>query len=156
MKKISNLIVTLFLLCNCTLFAQMPDSTICPNFTGVDLNGRSHNLYNYLDSGYTVIVEVSAAWCSPCWAFHTSGVLKNFYNQYGPAGTNQVRVFFVEGESTNTLAQLQGSSTGNLRSNFTKGDWITGTPYPIIDDASIARLLQINYFPTMYTIWRFG
>ena len=43
--------------------AQMPDGTYCPDFTGTDLNGNVHNLYTYLDAGYTVVVDVSATWC---------------------------------------------------------------------------------------------
>ena len=43
-------------------------------------------------------------------------------------------------------ADLQGTG-GN-----TQGDWVTGTPYPIIDDATIGDALQISYFPTIYII----
>lgn len=46
--------------------AQLPDNSVCPDFTGTDLNGVSHHLYAYLDSGYTVFLDVSATWCGPC------------------------------------------------------------------------------------------
>jgi hypothetical protein len=151
-KKLYSLFIAFSLFCVTQASAQMPDSLICPNFTGVDLNGGSHTLYNYLDSGYTVVIEVSAAWCAPCWAYHTSGVLKNFYNTYGPTGTNKVRVMYIEGEATNTVAQLNGTSSGTARSTFSQGNWVAGTPYPIIDDATIARLLRISFYPTIYSI----
>lgn len=127
--------------------AQLPDYSICPDWTGTDLNGNEHNLYSLLDSGYTVIIDVSATWCGPCWAYHNTHALENLYNTYGPGtAENKVRVFFIEGDGATTLADLQGN-TGQ-----TQGDWITGTDYPIIDNASIADLLEISYFPTIYKV----
>jgi Secretion system C-terminal sorting domain len=133
--------------------AQMADGSICPDFTGTDLNGNTVNLYSLLDQGYAVVIDVSAAWCGPCWSYHNSGALEELYTLYGPEGTNEVRVLFIEGESSNSLAQLEGDSPdGTTYADYSTGDWITGTPYPIIDDASIADLLQISYFPTVYTV----
>ena len=66
--------------------AQMPDGTLCPDFTGTDLNGNSHNLYTYLDAGYTVVVDVSATWCGPCWSYHTGGALEDLWVNHGPTG----------------------------------------------------------------------
>ena len=135
--------------------AQMPDGTYCPDFTGTDLNGNVHNLYTYLDAGYTVVVDVSATWCPPCWSYHQSGALEDLWMNHGKAGepgvsastTDDVIVIYVEGDNSTTLADLQGTG-GN-----TQGDWITGTNYPIIDDGSIASTLGIGYFPTIYTIY---
>ncbi|MFM2136093.1 MAG: hypothetical protein RL021_1493 [Bacteroidota bacterium] len=145
MKKLVLVLFTGLLLSTGTQ-AQMASGSICPDFTGVDLNGNTWNLYSLLDSGKTVFVDVSATWCGPCWSFHNTGRLEALYNTYGPPGTNELMVFFIEGDGTTTLADLQGTGTN------TQGDWITGTPYPIIDDASIGNLLQINYFPTIYMI----
>ena len=135
--------------------AQLPDGTYCPDFTGTDLNGNSHNLYTYLDAGYTVIVDVSATWCPPCWSYHQTGALEDIWMNHGPAGepgvsattTDDVIVIYVEGDASTTLADLQGSGAN------TQGDWVTGTDYPIIDDASIASILGIAYYPTVYTIY---
>lgn len=143
--------------------AQLPDNSICPDWTGTDLNGNSHNLYSLLDSGYTVFIDVSATWCGPCWAFHQTGALEALYNQHGPGtADNKVRVFFIEGQQGNSTAQLYGtSSPSNACSSSdaatyyggcTQGDWTAGSPYPIIDDASIGNLLQISFFPTIYKV----
>ncbi|MBP6389562.1 MAG: T9SS type A sorting domain-containing protein [Flavobacteriales bacterium] len=144
MKK-SLLIAALF--ATTGAMAQLPSGSVCPDFTGTDLNGVTHNLYDYLDQGYTVVVDVSATWCGPCWNYHNTGSLEDLYNQYGPGtAEDKVIVIFVEGDGSTTLADLQGTT------GATQGNWISGTPYPIIDDASIANLLDISYFPTIYTI----
>lgn len=52
----------------------------------------------------------------------------------------------IEGDPTTTNADLHGTG------NSTQGDWITGTPYPIIDNGSIADMLEITYFPTIYKV----
>ena len=74
---------------------------------------------------------------------------------HGPAGgtgvsastTDDVIVLWIEGDASTTLADLQGTTAG------TQGDWITGTNFPIIDDATIAQTLGIAYFPTLYTVY---
>jgi thiol-disulfide isomerase/thioredoxin len=127
--------------------AQLPDNSICPDWTGTDINGNSYNLYSLLDSGYTVFIDVSATWCGPCWSYHNTGNLEDLYTEYGPGtAENKVRVFMIEGDGSTTMSDLQGN-TGQ-----SQGDWITGTPYPIIDNASIADLLEITYFPTIYMV----
>ncbi|MEO5584580.1 MAG: T9SS type A sorting domain-containing protein [Flavobacteriales bacterium] len=146
MKK-TLLIAAAVALTSGSVLAQIPDNSICPDWTGTDLNGNSHNLYSILDSGYTVFIDVSATWCGPCWSYHNTHALENLYTNYGPSSTaNQVRVFFIEGDAQTTLADLNGTGTN------TQGNWITGTPYPIIDNATIANLLQISYFPTIYKV----
>src|SRR5215216_2236871 len=58
-------------------------------------------------------------------------------------------VFYVEGDGNTNLACLYGPS-GCV--GGTQGDWVTGTPYPIIDNASIASSYQISYYPTIYMV----
>jgi hypothetical protein len=48
---------------------------------------------------------------------------------------------------------LQSRADLNGTGGNTQGDWVTGTNYPIIDDASIASTLGIAYYPTIYTIY---
>jgi hypothetical protein len=145
-----------------SLFAQLPNGSIAPNFTVVDLNGTTHTLYDYLDDGQTVFLDFSAIWCPPCWSYHTSHALKDVYVDHGPSGlpgvssstTNDVMVFFIEGQA-GTMDELNGIGSS------TKGDWVAGTPYPIIctdpasgfgNSTSIANDYQTPYWPTIYQV----
>jgi Secretion system C-terminal sorting domain/AhpC/TSA family len=141
---LSTVLVCLMFITNSN--AQLADGSICPDFTGTDIDGNTWNLYDILDSGKPCIIEISATWCGPCWGYHTSNALKTLYNQYGPSGTNELMVLFIEGDNATTMADLLGTTSG------TQGDWVTGTPFPIIDDGSVADVLGISYFPTIYTV----
>ena len=47
-----------------SLFAQLPNGSIAPNFELIDLDGTTHKLYeDYTDLGYTVFLDFSAIWC---------------------------------------------------------------------------------------------
>ncbi|MFN4951030.1 MAG: T9SS type A sorting domain-containing protein [Flavobacteriales bacterium] len=147
MKK---LLFSLAVLTGVASYAQTPVGTVVSNFTLTDINGTSHSLFNYLDQGKMVVIDVSATWCGPCWSYHNTGALNNFYNQFGPSGTNQAMVFFVEGDPQTNAADLNGSGAN------TQGDWVTGENMPIIDLANQASFensgMTIDYFPEMYVI----
>ncbi len=153
MKKLFTLIL-LVVAYSSTAWAQLPDGSIAPDWTMTDINGDEHTLYDYLDNGYTVILDFSATWCGPCWGYHQSGALEELYMNHGPAGmanvsattTDDVMVFMIEGDGSTTAEDLAGTGSN------TQGDWITGTPYSIIDDDAITELYAIGYWPTIYTI----
>ena len=129
-----------------TVNAQLPDGSVAPDWTATDINGTSHNLYDILDQGKSVVMDVSATWCGPCWSYHTGGALETLWEEHGPDGTDDVRVFMFEADNSTTQADLEGTG-GN-----TQGDWITGTGYPIIDDDQVNTPYAIGYYPTIYTI----
>jgi len=160
MKKVLQLTAALALsLAAIDAKAQLPDGSIAPNWTMTDINGNSHTLYSYLDAGMTVFIDVSATWCGPCWSYRGTGALEDLWMNHGPSGgtgvsgstTNDVMVFFIEGDGSTNSADLNGTGSS------TQGDWVTGTDFPIIDPASATinpwnSSYMIGYFPTIYMI----
>jgi hypothetical protein len=154
--------------------AQLADGSIAPDFTvtayqpwlsaaGMNNNG-TFKLYDYLDAGYTVILDVSATWCGPCWNHHLTGALDDLYINHGPAGqpgvspttTNDVMVIWLDGDGQTADATM-------LDGNGAIGNWIEPNatlgqiPFPMANPIS-ATATQINndydiaYFPTIYKI----
>ena len=134
--------------------AQLADGSIAPDWTLTDINGTSHNLYSLLDNGYSVVLDLNATWCGPCWSYHQAGELEDLWVNHGPAGqpgvsagtTDDVYVFMIESDNSTTAADLAGTGSS------TQGNWITGTQFPIIDDGSIAGPYGLAFYPTVYTI----
>ncbi|MBK8702733.1 MAG: T9SS type A sorting domain-containing protein [Saprospiraceae bacterium] len=145
MKKIFTLFAFLALF-GAQLNAQMAPGSIVPNFTGTDINGNTWELYELLDQGKTVVIDVSATWCGPCWNYHNTHALENLYNTYGPNGTDEMMVLWIEGDPSTGMADLLGQTAAS------QGNWVEGTPFPIIDDAAIGDILEITYFPTIYHV----
>lgn len=131
------------------LQAQLPSGSTAPDFTAKDLNGQTWRLYDLLDQGKTVVLEMSATWCPPCWAYHNGHAMHNFYAQHGPLGDDKARVLFVEGDPKTNVECLYGTAGCN---NYSPGNWVAGTPFPIFDNAAIADTFQVTYYPTIFVI----
>lgn len=141
----------LFLLATVALKAEPPvtltNGSIAPDFTLTDVNGNTHTLYDYLNQGKMVILEFSATWCGICWNYHNNNILKNIYSTYGPNGTDEVVILFIEGDVDTDPSTLFGGP-GSI------GDWTAGTPYPVMDDGTgdVATAFEIFVFPTLYAV----
>lgn len=131
--------------------APMPTKTLSYGqvtpFTCTSIDNQTIDIQSWLDSGYYVLVDISATWCSWCWYLHTSGTLETLYNRYGPNGTNEMRVVWIEGDPSTNHASLYSGGMG---------DWTNGNtvPYPIaeMDDVEYYFSQGVSGFPTVNLI----
>lgn len=131
--------------------AQLPDGSTAPDFTYTDIDGNEHHLYDYLNAGITVYIDIFAAHCPTCWNYHSQHQMKALYDLHGPAGTltQDVMVLAIEHDPNNDTLEIYGIS-GN-----TQGNWDDG--YPIINPEGADRVQFITdynavYYPMFYAI----
>ena len=75
------------------------------SWTANDMNGAPQDIT--VHSNKAVVVDISAHWCGPCWSWHTSGIMEELYHDFGPDGTDEFMVFFIDGDA--------GSSSINIK-----------------------------------------
>lgn len=127
------------------VFGQLPSGSIAPDFTITDIEGNTHNLYDILDEGKPVLLELFAVWVGPSWSFVETGVLNEFNSLYGANGTNSVFTIAIESDPSTDVYELSGGGSS-------VGDWTSIISYPLADDASIANDYSLTYYPTIYLI----
>jgi hypothetical protein len=148
MKRVLTTLVFSAFLCF-SVNAQLPNGSVAPNWTGIDLNGNTWTLYDILSQGKYVMMDLSATWCGPCWDFHQSGKAEQLWNLYGPDGTDEMVIFTIEGDERTNIDCIYNLPGCN---NSTWGNWTTGVTYPFINDDIIADLYEINAWPTLFFI----
>ena len=122
-------------------FAQLPANSLGQDFTITDIEGETHNLYDILDEGKTVILDLFATWCGPCWSFAEAGTLENLQSQYPDA----VFCMAIEADPSTAESTIYNSDLGN---------WTTIIDYMMADDptGNIADDYALAYYPTIYKI----
>ena len=122
-------------------FAQLPSGSTAPNFIITDTEGVEHNLYEILDSGKSVLLDLFAVWCGPCWTFAQTGVFEDFNETYG----NSILAIAVEADPSTPVEDLDGGG-GSI------GDWTELIGYPLANDDLIGGDYQLAFYPTIYLI----
>ena len=124
-------------------FAQLPNGSVAPNFTITDIDGVQYELYDILDQGKPVLLDLFAVWCGPCWSFAEIGVFDDFNELYG----NSVFVVAVEADPSTPESDLFGGSSSI-------GDWTDVVHYTLANDDLIgdSSLYNISYYPSIYLI----
>lgn len=136
------------------LNAQIPNGTTAPGWTATDIDGNVWDMYDILNSGKHVVLEFSATWCYPCWIFHNTGTLETLHDTYGPDGTDQIRVFYIEASPSTNVPCLYGPVGC---SNSTQGDWVSGHDFAFINTEpgnanSMPSDYQVISYPTIYSV----
>ena len=111
-----------------------------PDITVTDINGNTHNLYSYLDSGKMVVLEMLSTTCGTC-LMYTSGT-ENSYQAYGPSGLDVAEFIGLE---------VNTSTTDNDISNFISNYNVS---FPVCNNISpVAINYQLYYTPSYYVIY---
>ncbi len=126
-------------------YGQLADGSTVPDFTFTDINGDTQNLYTYLDKGKYVAIDVFTTWCNPCWDYHSSGVLDSLYMRHDSPGDRTWKVLGMEGDAATTIDDLNGTGTN------TRGNWLAGTLYPIVNPIGIV----LNDFSSNFNIYSY-
>lgn len=114
-------------------------------WTANDMNGVSYDLANFTNKA--VVIDISAHWCGPCWTWHNSGIMDELYHDFGPNGTDEFMIFWIDADAGSSVPILNGGGSS-------QGDWVTGTPYPLIGPNGQGAAVASNYsfpgYPTLF------
>ena len=140
MKRLLTLLFAINLLTVNAQSGLLSGTGSAPDFTVSDINGVSHTLYNYLDSGYVMVVEIMFTTCGYCQQ-HAAGT-ENSYQTNGPEGNNTARFLALE-----THAATDSAALADFKDDY-------GVTFPIANDISAVAIdYQVYYFPGYYVIY---
>ena len=141
MKKITLLVSLIIMsLSSYSQQGRLDGTGYAPNFTVTDINGTSHTIYDYLDSGYVVVLELLSTTCGHCIQY--APYVESSYQTNGPNGTNAARFLGLEINSNTDSTDI---------ANFQSAH---GGTFPIADNVSPTGInYQLYYTPSFYVIY---
>jgi hypothetical protein len=125
MKK--PLLLVLALSLSVTSYSQLQFGTQAPDFTVTDFEGNTWHLQDILDSGLPVGLMFAKAENEYLIGSNTYLYWNADYENYGPAGSNEVMFFYVESNVNNTADAITGNTLESTN------DYSTLLNIPIID-----------------------
>ena len=132
MKK--KLLIILLAAVSSVIYAQN-----APNLIGTDLHGNTHNIYDYLDQGKSVLLDFFILNCTPCQ--EASKYTELLYENYGPNGSNQLQIISVE---------VYNNSDEIVED--TSNEWGISNPVINLDAIPIAYLPFVSVYPNYIMI----
>jgi hypothetical protein len=133
-------------------FAATPIEYVEEDIVLRDVMGNRHIIDQYLEDGISVILNFSSTWCRPCWKYEQRGILDVVWQAFGPDGSKQAVVLFLEADPRTSEDCLFGQDNCN---DFSYGDW-TKKPYPTISLSSrnlfLNKTYKITRFPSVIGI----
>jgi len=111
-----------------------------PDITVTDLNGNSHNLYSYLNSGKIVVLELFSTTCGHCQQYAAG--TENAYQTYGPSGMDVAEFIGLEVNSSSDSIDVANFAT------------TYGVGFPLCNNISPTAInYQLYYTPSYYVIY---
>ena len=136
-----------------SIFAQLDNGTIYPkNIEGIDvLTNQAINVQDWLDQGKPVIVNFFTSWSKQSWEYYETNWLNDLNAEFGPNGSDEIRIIAIEGEPLNGPEQLSMEVSG-VRPHKSYGDWTQMVSFPILDDDQFNSAFNADLFPITYII----
>ena len=148
------------LLVFCVILQTLLSAQTAPNLVVTDLEGTSHNLYEYLDQGKTVVLDFFIVNCTSCE--EGAPFLDEFWSINGPNGNDQLQIISLEisNASDQMVAEIgQNWNINNPLVNLADApdlydSFIMGFPTYIVlcPDRSMTTVLDFN-FPETILAW---
>lgn len=147
MKKILLLFGIIFFTLGQVTYAQIADGTVLTeNIIIEDLDGNTYDFFEILDEGKTIVLDLFATWCGPCWNYQNTGALKNLHNTYGPDGSGDVFVMAIESDPETPITAIWNGAGGS------GVDWTANVPYPMANNDLVSDIFEQSYYPYIIRI----